>query len=69
MFFFFFTKNCFFLKKICVSFFLVGEEGWRLANPKPKLVSSLGRSNPPLPQTSNYFGVWGGGNYPSQTSN
>ena len=43
LFVFFFTKKCFSKKKI--SFFLAGEEGWRLANPKPKLVSSLGRGS------------------------
>ena len=34
----FFLIFCFFF-----SFFQVGEEGWRLANPKPKLVSCLGK--------------------------
>ena len=41
------------------SFFLVGEEGWRLANPKPKLVSSLGGSYYPSPPPPNLKLVWG----------
>ena len=55
--------SCFFGKFQCFSFFhkklflkccfifLVGEEGWRLANPKPKLVSSLGEGELLPPQT------------------
>ena len=45
--------------------FLVGEEGWRLANPKPKLVSSLERGELLPSQTSFQFG---GELLPSQTS-
>ena len=39
------------------SFFLVGEEGWRLANPKPKLVSSLGGGSNPLPNLKLVLGL------------
>ena len=45
--------------------FLVGEEGWRLANPKPKLVSSLEREVTTPPNLKRVWGL-GRGNYPSK---